>query len=126
MSGPDRQNPGGEPVEVGNQEPFQATVAIELLPPNPGLSVRPKKKSSGLLIFGLFGVFVLAMGALVMLTQKNTGKPRTPVDSDDLGAGIASASGLRGHLVTRWQGKTQYMLKIEPLDPRDNDGFSAG
>jgi hypothetical protein len=27
--------------------------------------------------------------------------------------------------VTRWQGKAQYMLKIEPLDPRDADGFSA-
>ena len=66
MSGPDQQNPGDEPVNVGNQEPFQATGAIELLPPNPGLALRPKKKSTGLLIFGLFGVLVLAMGALVM------------------------------------------------------------
>jgi hypothetical protein len=125
MSGPDQQNPGDEPVNVGNQEPFQATGAIELLPPNPGLALRPKKKSTGLLIFGLFGVLVLAMGALVMLTQKNPDKPKTPIDSDDLGAGIANASGLRGHLVTRWQNKAQYMLKIEPLDPRENDGFAA-
>ena len=77
------------------------------------------------MIFGLFGLLVLAMGALVMLTQKNPDKPKTPIDSDDLGAGIANASGLRGHLVTRWQGKAQYMLKIEPLDPRENDGFAA-
>ena len=43
-----------------------------------------------------------------------------------MGAGIANGSGIRGHLVTRWQqGKPQYMLKLEPLDPRDNAGFAA-
>jgi hypothetical protein len=125
MSEPDPQNPGNEPIKVGNQELFHASTGVELLPPAPGLAIRQRKKSSGLLVAGLFALFVLGMGSLVLLTQKTSNKPKTPIDSDDLGAGIANASGLRGHLVTRWQGKAQYMLKIEPLDPRESEGFSA-
>lgn len=118
-------NPEVGPAKVGNQEIFHAPTNIELLPPDTGLAIRQKKKSSGFLLAGLFAAFVVSMGALVLLTQKGPDKPKTPIDSDDLGAGIDNASGLRGHLVTRWQGKAQYMLKIEPLDPRDGDGFAA-
>jgi hypothetical protein len=126
MSDPEQEDPGNESTKVGNQEIFRAPTAIELVPPENGLTIRRAKKSSStLLIGGLFAVFVVAMGSLVLFTQRNPDKPKTPIDTDDLGAGIANASGLRGHLVTRWQGKAQYMLKIEPLDPRDNDGFAA-
>lgn len=121
----DTRNPEADPTKVGNQEIFHAPTAIEVLSPDTGLAVRPKKKSSGPLLAGLFAVFVVAMGAFVLLTQKGPEKPKTPIDSDDLGAGIDNGSALRGHLVTRWQGKAQYMLKIEPLDARDSDGFAA-
>jgi hypothetical protein len=128
MSGPEQQNPGSGAKQVGNQESFHAPQGFEMLPQDTGLAVRrsPKRSSrAGLLLGGVFAMFVVGMGALVLLTHKGPDGPRNPVESDDLGAGIANASGLRGHLVTRWQGKAQYMLKIEPLDPRDNEGFAT-
>jgi hypothetical protein len=125
MSEPEQHVPGDESTNTGNQDVFRAPTAIDVASPQGGSAMRPPKRSSGVLIGGLFAVFVVCMGALVFFTRKGPEGPKSPVDSDDLGAGIANASGIRGHLVTRWQGKAQYMLKIEPLDARKNDGFSA-
>ncbi len=49
--------------------------------------------------------------------------PRPKVDYDDLGAGVSNSSGLKGHLITRWQGKAQYQLDLGPIDPRESPGF---
>ena len=82
-----------------------------------------KKKQSPTFIL-LIAVMVLAFGAVVLFTQK-PGSQKNPNDSDDLGQGIVNASGLRGHLVTRWlNGKAQYQLKIEPIDATANAGFA--
>lgn len=112
-----------KPVKVGNQELFQAPQESDGLETEAGIS--PPKKSSLIFVL-LFGVAIVACLAVLASTQKRPNAPNIPPDADDLGQGVATASGLRGHLVTRWQkGKTQYMLKIEPLDPRDASGFST-
>jgi hypothetical protein len=126
MSESDLHSSSGEPTKVGNQEPFHAPMDLESQPLGDGSGIRPPAKKSPRPFILILALAVLAMGSVVVLTQNNhPGKPKTPTDSDDLGAGIDNASGLRGHLVTRWQGKAQYMLKIEPLDPRYSDGFAA-
>lgn len=87
-------------------------------------SIKRQKKTLGTSVLLLI---VMAMGvASTFLVMQSTSKSKTnPNDTDDLGQGINNASALRGHLVTRWQqGKTQYQLKIEPIDPRSNDGFA--
>lgn len=123
MSEPDQNNLSVN-SKVGNQELFRASHDSEGLEPESAVS--PVKKSSVFFVL-LFGVAIVACLAVIASTQKRpNGAPSIPPDADDLGQGVANASGLRGHLVTRWQnGKTQYMLKIEPLDPRDAVGFSA-
>jgi len=113
------------PVKVGNQEAFMAP-----RDPDPtdedAIVQRSSKRASGLVIV-LLGLVAAAGVGVVALTQKQFGTSKSATaDSDDMGAGIANASGIRGHLVTRWQqGKVQYMLKMEPLDPRDAPGFST-
>ena len=115
---------------IGNQELFHAPQDPYNFPVDEGFveQKKPSKRASGMLVL-LLGLVAIAGVVVITLTQKQFLSPRTSSpssDSDDMGAGIAQASGLRGHLVTRWQqGKTQYMLKMEPLDPRDAAGFSA-
>lgn len=49
----------------------------------------------------------------------------SPDAFQDLGAGISNATGLKGSLKTRWQGKAaQYQLEIDPIDPRYRPDFS--
>ncbi|HEX4284784.1 MAG TPA: hypothetical protein VHZ28_06795 [Terracidiphilus sp.] len=123
MSEPDQHNASSKkPEKIGTQEAFHAP---QEFPSDDQFIVRkPAKKSSGPLIL-ILG-FVAVVGVLgITLTQKQYLTPKASTDSDDLGAGVATASGLRGHLVTRWQGKTQYMLKMEPMDPRYAAGFSS-
>jgi hypothetical protein len=60
----------------------------------------------------------------MFMVTKLSSKSKSPNDTDDLGQGVFSASGLRGHLVTRWQDKAQYQLKIEPIDPREDAMFA--
>jgi hypothetical protein len=50
--------------------------------------------------------------------------PKPKTEPYDLGQGVVSAEGLRGHLVTQWDGKVAYKLKIEPLDPRYSSAFA--
>jgi hypothetical protein len=123
MSEPDQQSSNNKPVKVGNQELFQAPVDPNQLALDSESGIRQSKNSSGFLML-LLGLIVVAAGAFLVFSKKGLNSPKIS-EADDLGAGISQASGLRGHLVTRWQGKAQYMLKIEPLDPRDADGFSA-
>lgn len=109
---------------TNQEEPFRSSE--EPQGPEPEPVITAPRKSSVIFVL-LFGAAIVACLAVIATTQKRpSNAPNIPPDADDLGQGIANASGLRGHLVTRWQkGKTQYMLKIEPLDARDNQGFSA-
>ena len=124
MSEPEGQKSNSTSFEGTKQELFHAPANLHEQTPGAESEVRQAKKSSGFLIV-LLGLVVLAAGAVLVLSQKGLKSAKAASDTDDLGSGIANASGLRGHLVTRWQGKTQYMLKIEPIDPRDADRFAS-
>jgi hypothetical protein len=63
------------------------------------------------------------LAILVAIIAWDLLKPRPPFD--DLGAGISSAAGLRGHLVTRWDGKAEYRLRFEPIRLDQQAGFAA-
>jgi len=43
---------------------------------------------------------------------------------DDLGLVSSDADGLKGHLITNWDGKLEYRLTIVPGDPQQRAGFS--
>jgi hypothetical protein len=124
MSEPEQEKSSSSKFEGTKQELFHAAAALHEQIPGAESGIRQAKKSSGFLIV-LLGLVVLAAGAVFVLSQKGLKSANASSDSDDLGAGISQASGLRGHLVTRWQNKTQYMLKIEPLDPRDAERFAS-
>jgi hypothetical protein len=124
MSEPDQQISENKPVKVGNQELFQAQADPNQSGPASESGIRPVKNSPGFLVL-LFGLLLVSAGTIFFLSQKSSKMLKPSADGDDLGAGVSQASGLRGHLVTRWQGKAQYMLKIEPLDPRDAEGFNT-
>jgi hypothetical protein len=69
------------------------------------------------------------MGGLAVFSMKGGGLslslPGKPTATIDLGQGVSNDTGLRGHLVVHWPDKSAtYGLKIEPIDGRDNDGFS--
>jgi len=68
-------------------------------------------------------LIVGAVVALVVVVFMFTYHPKPKLDYDDLGAGISNASGLKGHLISRWQGKAQYQLDLGPIDPREGPGF---
>lgn len=131
MSESDQQalNAIGEPI--GNQETFHAPQEPYNFPVDEGFVAQKSssKRASGFLIVLLLGLVAIAGVAVITVTQKQFLTPKasaSTADADDMGAGVAQASGLHGHLVTRWeQGKAQYMLKMEPLDPRNAAGFSA-
>jgi hypothetical protein len=43
----------------------------------------------------------------------------------DLGSNIFASAGLQGHLITQWEGKAEYRLRIEPVDQQHLLGFAA-
>jgi hypothetical protein len=129
MREPDQQASTALAEPIGNQELFHAQDTYNF--PVDENVIEPRKSSkraSGAIVL-LLGLVAIVGVVAISLTQKQFLNPKSASsipDADDMGAGIAQASGLRGHLVTRWQqGKTQYMLKMEPLDPRDSEGFAA-
>ncbi len=90
---------------------------------HPGITRKPAKKNSSAILLVALAALMGCAGFLAV-TQLGA-KSKNPGDADDLGQGILNGSGLRGHLVTRWQDKkAQYQLKIEPVDPRGADGFA--
>ena len=86
---------------------------------------RPKKKSGpgGMIIMIAFAAAVAAGSYFVYTTQSQVKAKKA---MNDLQQGVITASGIRGHLVTKWENKqTRYMLKIEPIDPRQDVEFAA-
>jgi pyruvate/2-oxoglutarate dehydrogenase complex dihydrolipoamide acyltransferase (E2) component len=89
------------------------------------LPVPPKKGLPLWLIGGLAAL--MAFAAFVVYTAMKP-KDNAPPPGD-MGPGIVAASGLRGHLNTRWDGdrktgKLAYQLHIEPMEDRWQAGFS--
>lgn len=82
----------------------------------------PKRSSSSLLVLAGFGLLVVFVVILYLMTR-----PKPTIEPGDLGPGVSAGNGLRGHLVTRWEGKardgkTLYQLRIEPMDMRPLNG----
>ena len=95
-------------------------------PPIGGLGrPRAKKKSGpgGMIIMVALAAAVAAGSYFVYTNQKQVSAKKA---MNDLQQGVITASGIRGHLVTKWENKqTRYMLKIEPIDPRQDVEFAA-
>lgn len=92
------------PAAQRNQSPRTALKKVPLLP---------------LLLVG--GGILLAV---VIAAPHFSGGSNAAAQFQDLGAGISRATGLRGDLSIRWQGKAEYKLKFVPLDPLQSAGFS--
>jgi hypothetical protein len=88
-------------------------------PEKPALSPRilAPRILVGLLLALVIGVFLICLAGCKMSPDPNA--------FQDLGKGISNATGLKGSLKTRWDGKAaQYQLEIEPIDPLQSAGFS--
>jgi hypothetical protein len=90
-------------------------------PPPPA----PKKSLPIWLIGGFAALMVFAVFVVYTATKPKDNAP----PPGDMGPGIVAASGLRGHLNTRWDGdrktgKLAYQLHIEPMEERWQPGFS--
>ena len=95
----------------------------QLADTHPDILKKPQKNNSSTILLVALAA-LLGFGGFLLFTQFGMNS-KAKTDSDDLGQGILNTSGLRGHLVTRWQDKkAQYQLKIEPIDPRSADGFA--
>ena len=85
-----------------------------------------RRRNRTILLLGGFAALIV-FGIFVLMTV-NKPKDDTPPPGD-LGPGIVAVDGLRGHLVTRWDGNAKsgrlsYKLQIEPMEDRWGAGFS--
>ena len=85
-----------------------------------------RKKRFPFMLFGAGALAIVVMALLFVVAKpkKNDG----PVPGD-LGPGVVAQAGLRGHLVTQWDGnskagKLQYQLRLEPIGPVQAPGFA--
>ncbi len=115
-----------EPEEEQLEEPQDEAEDLEFVDPaeKPVVEATPKKKPNLVLIGGFAALVVFAIFVLFTMRSKSSGPP-----PGDLGPGIVAASGLRGHLDTRWDGDAKtgrlvYQLRIEPMEDRWGAGFS--
>ncbi|HVZ84725.1 MAG TPA: hypothetical protein VG893_13710 [Terracidiphilus sp.] len=90
----------------------------------PGTRVQtPKEKAQGRLLV-LVLLMLAAAGAMIFLTKNKGLQLQANAKANDLGQGVSTDSGLRGHLVAEWKDKTvHYKLKIEPIDNLAAPGF---
>lgn len=120
----DQIDHGNGPAHFNEEEWLRSQLGDAHQLSGSGQSGKRKSGGSSVASILLIAVLGLACGGVYLFTQQ-FGK-KNPNDSDDLGQGIVKASGLRGHLVTRWlNGKAQYQLKIEPIDPTADAGFAT-
>ncbi len=94
--------------------------AEQQAPPAP-----PKKNLNFLLIGGSVLLVIFAIFVVYTATRPKD----NALQPGDMGPGIVAASGLRGHLNTRWEGNAKtgrlvYQLLVEPMEDRWQAGFS--
>jgi hypothetical protein len=86
---------------------------------------KPKRTFPLVLVgFGVLAALIVALLFMNKPKQEATSQP-----AGDLGPGVVAASGLRGHLITQWEGKAkdgklQYQLRIEAMMPSMESGFA--
>jgi hypothetical protein len=95
--------------------PYESAEPLESTP----IRRAPQRGSEyTMLLIGLAVLVVVAIG-IYFLKQ-----PKATPPGADLGQAVFNAGGIRGHLVTRWEGKAIYKLELEPLDPTYAAGFA--
>jgi hypothetical protein len=88
----------------------------------------PPTPKKGLPLWLMGGFAALVAFAVFVVYTATKPKDNAPPPGD-MGPGIVAASGLRGHLNTRWDGdrktgKLSYQLHLEPMEDRWQAGFS--
>jgi hypothetical protein len=84
-----------------------------------------KKKQFPFLMFGAGALAIIVVLVLFVSKPKKTDAP----PPGDLGPGVSAQAGLKGHLLTQWDGSAksgsvQYQLRMEPIGPRQAAGFA--
>ncbi len=120
MTDSDPQVPDGEKAWGDLKDRFRTDPGEDLDGAGTGAPVSPKNKKSDRSTL-MIGGAILGLIVIVLLVMN---RPKSKPDFDDLGAGVSNATGLKGHLITRWQGKAQYQLEFGPIDPRGSAEFA--
>jgi hypothetical protein len=119
--------PAGDTRDSSFYEAQQVPEESVPLPEFPEQQVEAKKTSKLPFIVVSAGVLVVMLLAMVFISRpKKTDEPLP----GDLGPGVFAQSGLRGHLLTQWDGNAKtgsakYQLRLEPMGPLQAKGFAA-
>lgn len=119
------EKPGDAPQPNSDQEWLTTYLGEHDGELEPGARLSPPKQQSGFKLLLVALVVIALAGAAVFLIKSKGLQLEANAKPNDLGQGVVADSGLRGHLVTEWKGKTvHYQLKVEPIDARSDQGFA--
>ncbi|MDR3453677.1 MAG: hypothetical protein P4L96_12915 [Rhodoferax sp.] len=119
------QQPGKEAPQAADQEWLRNYLNDHAGQVEPGAQITPGTKKGPPFALLLGGVIMLAVLGGLLVAKSRPGAPQPKNTAGDLGQGVASDAGVRGHLVTSWQDKAaHYKLKIEPINFPEADGFA--
>ncbi|HVC47870.1 MAG TPA: hypothetical protein VND90_11535 [Terracidiphilus sp.] len=110
-----RQSPPPEKTERFIANPYDSAEP----PAGSPIKKSPERGSEYTMLLIGFAVLVVVAIGIYFLKQ-----PKAAPPGADLGQAVFNAGGLRGHLVTRWEGNAVYKLEIEPIDPTYAAGFA--
>jgi hypothetical protein len=109
------------PMATANEAEPDLTGAATDAQPQQAVGVAPVPRKLPLIPLVAVGFALLLLLVIFFLFQS---RPKQNLQSDDLGPGIANGPGLKGHLVTKWEGKAKYQLRLEPIYARQIEGFT--
>ena len=129
----DQHDPHDEIAEVSHSGSSSSNLNAELHDPSlyseEEPEEAPKTKARKPFPIVLVGFGVLAAFIVVLIYMNKPKQEANAQPAGDLGPGVVAASGLRGHLITQWEGKAkdgklQYQLRIEAMQPSMESGFA--
>lgn len=120
------EQPGSASPQAADQEWLRNYLNSHAGQVEPGARIAPATKTGPPFGLLLAGVLTLAVVGGLLVARSRPGSPEQPKNTTgDLGQGVSTDSGVRGHLVTAWQDKAaHYKLKIEPINFPLADGFA--